>query len=114
MPDKFLQQELLDAQVLWRYHSVMDDIDVLHNSIIIGLGSYDLRVAHHCADLYKRGENNLVIFSGKNGNWTRDMYGDDYNEAQVFAKEANFHGVPHDKIILEQEATNLKPLQIRN
>jgi hypothetical protein len=52
------QQNQQDAIVLWNYHNISKKLSSINNSIIIGFGSYDLRVAEHCAMLFNLGTNN--------------------------------------------------------
>lgn len=72
---------------------------------IVSLGSYDLRVAERCADLYFDQWAPLIIFSGCLGNWTKRMW--DRSEAELFAEHAIARGVPADKIKLETKSTNI-------
>jgi hypothetical protein len=41
---------LVAAEQLWSYHSIYDPPRPV--DLIVGLGSYDLRVADRCAELY--------------------------------------------------------------
>jgi len=91
------------ALVLWHYHNVGSDPK--QSDIILGLGSYDLRVADHCAALYQAGIAGRVVFSGASGNWTRKLW--DAPEAEVFSRRAVDQGVPEDAILQECEATNI-------
>jgi uncharacterized SAM-binding protein YcdF (DUF218 family) len=100
------QQNQQDAIVLWNYHNISKKLSSINNSIIIGFGSYDLRVAEHCAMLFNLGTNNRIIFTGKNGNWTTDLWGQDCIEAELFAKHVEVL-VSKENIILEKEARNL-------
>ena len=63
---------LLAARTLWDFHIIYDDLS--EADLIIGLGSYDLRVADHCAELFRRGFAKRVLFTGKSGNWTGNLY----------------------------------------
>lgn len=100
------QQNQQDAIVLWNYHNISKKLSSINNSIIIGFGSYDLRVAEHCAMLFNLGTNNRIIFTGKNGNWTTDLWGQDCIEAELFAKHVEAL-VSKENINLEREARNL-------
>jgi len=100
-------QILVDANILWQYHLKNDVIPSLNKSLIIGLGSYDIRVAQHCAKLFFSGNDNIILFTGKTGNWTNGLWETDSTEAEIFASIAKNYGVPGDKILLEQQATNL-------
>lgn len=96
-----------NALVLWNYHCRIDSFAVASDveRVIIGLGSYDLAVAEHCADLYLQGYANKIIFSGKDGNWTTGRW--QKTEAEVFADHAMAKLVPVQDVFLEKSATNL-------
>ncbi len=100
LPHEVLQKHAL---VLWDYHrmhhAVRESADC-----ILGLGSYDLRVADECAPLYLRGMAPLVLFTGKHGNWTKSLY--PISEARSFAERAVAQGVPTSALLLEEQATN--------
>ena len=91
------------AQLLWHYHHL--NLPIQRSDCIIGLGSYDLRVAERCAELYKDNWAPFIIFSGHEGNWTRGLWHE--SEAQIFARHAIAKGVPESKIKLERQATNI-------
>ena len=46
MPSK---EEISFAQILWDFHKIDQPLEKV--DLIFGLGSYDLRVADHCAKL---------------------------------------------------------------
>jgi uncharacterized SAM-binding protein YcdF (DUF218 family) len=71
----------------------------------VGLGSYDLRVAERCVDLYRDQWAPMIVFSGHLGNWTKRMW--DRSEAEIFAEHAIARGVPASRIILEPKSTNI-------
>jgi uncharacterized SAM-binding protein YcdF (DUF218 family) len=91
------------ARVLWDYHNSGTSLE--RADIIVGLGSYDLRVADRCAELYADGLAPLVIFTGATGNWTRGRFAG--SEAEAFSERAVALGVPRDAIRLEERATNI-------
>lgn len=97
--------ELHDAKILWDYLCQINTLERNNNTIIIGLGSYDLRVAHYCADLHLQGYGQKILFTGKSGNWTHERW--TATEAEIFAEEAKNAGVLEANILLEQEATNI-------
>lgn len=101
------QAVIENALVLWNYHCRIDSLAVASDveRVIIGLGSYDLAVAEHCADLYLQGYANKIIFSGKDGNWTTGRW--QKTEAEIFADQAIAQLVPVQDILLEKSATNL-------
>ena len=90
------------ARVIWNYHRV--DSPPQRVDAIIGLGSYDLRVARHCAELFQRGWAPVLVFSGAQGNFTRGKWSK--TEAEMFADEAVAAGVAREKILIEPTATN--------
>lgn len=100
------EKNLQDALVLWQYHNIGSDLLRIDNSIIIGLGSYELRVADFCARLFNSGTGNRIIFTGKNGNWTTDLWGNQCVEAEIFANRVK-PLIPDKDIILEKEARNI-------
>ena len=92
----------LAAQAVWNYHRlghVLEPAD-----LIFVLGSHDLRVAEHAADLYHRRLALRVVLSGglgrlTAGNWTR-------SEAEMFAEVLRSRGVPDSALRLEKCSTN--------
>jgi uncharacterized SAM-binding protein YcdF (DUF218 family) len=102
------QVDLQLAKILWDYHCRLDQLPDLINShkrVIVGLGSYDLRVAEYCAKLYLQGYASRIVFSGKSGNWTVGRWSE--TEAEVFSKSAMLLGVPASVILLEKNASNI-------
>ncbi|MFT5122713.1 MAG: uncharacterized SAM-binding protein YcdF (DUF218 family) [Kiritimatiellia bacterium] len=95
-------KRLEQAKVLWTYHCTRHPL--LPADVIIGFGSYDLRVAEHAAALYRDGWAPRVLFTGHQGNWTRDLF--DAPEAEVFKQHAVEHGVPEEQILVEPKARN--------
>ncbi|GGA90275.1 hypothetical protein GCM10011491_17710 [Brucella endophytica] len=91
------------ALTLWNYHLVYDELKPA--DAIIGLGSYDLRVAKHCAALFQAGLAPKLVFTGKSGNWTEGLY--EKSEAETFADVAIAEGVPEKAILIEPKATNI-------
>ena len=91
------------AEQLWDYHCLADDPVVM--DWIIGLGSYDLRVADHCAGLYLSRMGSKVVFTGNLGNWTDQLF--DEPEAKIFRRRAEHLGVPTQNILVEPAATNI-------
>ena len=66
--------------------------------------SYDLRVCDHACDLILKGFSNILVISGKHGDFTKHFWST--TEADVFYKRALDNGVSENQIILEQNATN--------
>jgi len=89
-----------NAKIIWDYMLLHQELE--HADAIFGLGSNDTRVAERAAELYRQGYAPIVIFSGKSGK----VSALDKPEADVFAEVAIAHGVPDEKIIREDQATN--------
>lgn len=91
------------AQILWDYHCIYEPPRAA--DAIVGLGSYDLRVADWCADLHESGFAPVILFTGASGNWTADLYAG--SEAAAFRDRALARGVASNAILLEERATNI-------
>jgi uncharacterized SAM-binding protein YcdF (DUF218 family) len=94
-----------DIETIWNYHLMKH---ALHRAdCILVLGSIDLRVAEWGADLYRRHLAPIVVVSGGVAH-ANDLLSTGWNttEAQKFAEIAESHGVPHDRIIVEDKSTN--------
>lgn len=91
------------ARVLWDYHNAETPLDAA--DAIIGLGSYDLRVADRCAELFHGGLASRIVFTGASGNWTDGLFSG--SEASAFSDRAVSLGVPAGAIELEEQATNI-------
>jgi len=92
---KLTDQQL--AQILWDYHYLGHQ--PTKANCILGLGSYDIRVAEYCAELYKQSFAPIIVFSGNAGNWTRDLF--KTPEAHIFKECALKNGVPATDILIE-------------
>jgi uncharacterized SAM-binding protein YcdF (DUF218 family) len=91
-----------DAQLIWDYHHMNQELKPCE--AIFVLCSMDTRVAERAVELFKDGYGSYVIASGGTGRLTKDVFSQP--EAQVFAGIIVAHGVPVDKIIIEDESTN--------
>jgi len=89
-------------QLLWNYHLMGHKLEKA--DCILVLGSHDLRVAEHAADLYLQGWADRIIFSGGLGRLTEGMW--QRPEADVFAEAAIQKGIPKDRIWKENRSTN--------
>ena len=98
LPDDVLE----DAQILWDYHQLHHELRP--TDVGIGLGSHDLGVADHTADLYHGGMFPTIVFTGANAPTTVDLFPD--GEANHYAQRAVELGVPADAILIEPRATN--------
>lgn len=90
------------AKILWNYHRL--DQKIKESDIIIGFGSHDLHVAKRCAKLFLDGYSNKIIFTGGFGRITKSLW--NMTEAEKFAEIAIAMGVPRDKILIENKASN--------
>ncbi|GAB1820632.1 YdcF family protein [Herbidospora sp. RD11066] len=91
-----------DVQTLWDYHDMHHDL--VAADVGIGLGSHDLGVATHTADLYHRGLFPLVVFTGANAPTTVERF--PRGEAVHYREHAVARGVPEAAILVETAATN--------
>jgi uncharacterized SAM-binding protein YcdF (DUF218 family) len=96
LPDDVLD----DAEVLWRYHRLDDELRPV--DVAIGLGSHDATVPIYTAELYRRGLFPRVIFTGANAPTTVKRF--PRGEAVHYREIALEHGVPDSAILLEPNA----------
>lgn len=76
--------------------------------LILVLGNSDIRVAEYSADLFLQGYAPKILFSGGVAHKS-DLLAttwEDKTEAEMFSEIAVKKGVPADKILLENKATN--------
>ena len=90
------------AQAVWDYHRLGHALESA--DLIFVLGSHDLRVAEHAADLFHRGLAPRVVLSGgfgvrKESPWVK-------SEAEMFAEVMRARGVPEPALLLESRSTN--------
>lgn len=90
------------SQILWDYHRLNQAVE--KSECIFTLCSHDLRVAVRSAELFLSGWAPLLIFSGDVGALTANLY--DRPEAERFAEIALEMGVPKERILIENRATN--------
>ncbi len=90
------------AQKVWEYHRLHHELEAAE--VILALGSNDLRVAEHAADLWLAGWAPRLVMSGNVGALTRERFRKP--EAEMFAEVAMGRGVPESAILLERESTN--------
>ena len=94
---------LVNASVLWDYMSSFQSA-ALSDAVVVCC-SYDLRVCDHACGLIESNLAPQIVLSGDAGNWTRDLW--DRPEAHVFRDRAIANGIPSDRILVEDRATNL-------
>ncbi|MFE7624498.1 YdcF family protein [Streptomyces sp. NPDC057509] len=90
------------AALIWDYHQ-------MHHQprpadVAIGLGSHDLGVAAHSAELYRAGLFPTLVFTGGNSPTTAKVF--PRGEAVHFREHAIELGVPAEAILLEPKAGN--------
>lgn len=90
------------ATVLWNYNNFQQPLK--KSDCILVLGNFDIRTAQYGAKLFLEGYAPLIIFSGNKSDSNRNLW--EIPEAQIFANEAVLLGVPQDRILLEEKATN--------
>jgi len=90
------------ARLVWNYHRLGHRLEPA--DLILALGSHDLRVAEHAADLFHRGLAPRVVLSGGLGRLTADSW--TRPEAGMFAEVLRERGVPETAILLETRSTN--------
>ena len=90
------------AQVVWDYHRLGHTL--VPADLIFVLGSHDLRVAEHAADLFHRGLAPRVVLSGGLGRLTAETWA--RTEAETFAEVMRQRGVPETVLLLESRSTN--------
>ncbi|MEU4809977.1 YdcF family protein [Nocardia fluminea] len=91
-----------DVETLWRFNQM--DHDLRPTDLGVGLGSHDLGVATHTADLYQAGMFPRVVFTGANAPTTVERF--PRGEAVHYREHAIDLGVPADTILLEPRAKN--------
>lgn len=91
-----------DARLIWDYHQLSHPIRPC--SAAIGLGSYDIGVAHFAVELFQRDMFPVIVFSGATGPFSAArLHG---SEAEAFRDEALRLGLPPAAIMTEPHATN--------
>lgn len=98
----FTEEQRWQAQLLWDYHQMRQSVRPVDAAI--GLGSHDLGVAAHAADLYRAGIFPILVFSGGNSPTTKARF--PRGEATHYCEHAIALGVPESAILLEPSATN--------
>ena len=90
------------AQVVWDYHRLGHALEPA--DLLFVLGSHDLRVAEHAADLFHRGLAPRVVLSGGIG--VRQANRWEQSEAEMFAEVMRQRSVPESALLLEPRSTN--------
>lgn len=87
---------------VWRYHHMNHELQ--KSDVIVVLCSHDTIVAERGAQLFVDAWAPLLVFTGGLGVITRHLWSDP--EADRFARIAAGMGVPADRILIENRATN--------
>lgn len=90
------------ANLIWDFHQMHHELRPV--DVAIGLGSHDLGVAAHSAELYRAGLFPTLVFTGGNSPTTAKVF--PCGEAVHFREHAIDLGVPADAILLEPNAGN--------
>lgn len=99
LPEELEIHDLI--KILWDYMCLGQEIKKC--DCILGLGCNDSLVPKRCATLYNEGYADIIIFTGAKGKSTFDW---NISEAEKFRDIAVSLGVPIDKILIEDKATN--------
>ncbi|TWG07858.1 YdcF family protein [Saccharopolyspora dendranthemae] len=91
-----------DVQRLWDYHDMGHELR--RCDVGVGLGSHDLGVADHVAELHGAGWFPLVVFTGANAPTTAERF--PRGEAVHYREHAVALGVTDEAILVEPRATN--------
>jgi uncharacterized SAM-binding protein YcdF (DUF218 family) len=91
-----------DVQTLWDYHQVGHELHQV--DVAIGLGSHDIGVAEHAADVYHAGLAPALVFTGANAPTTVARF--PFGEAAHYRARALELGVPDEAILVEANARN--------
>jgi uncharacterized SAM-binding protein YcdF (DUF218 family) len=93
------------AQIIWNYMKLNQPLE--HYDAVLVLGSIDERVAEYGAQLFLDGYGDRFVTSGGIAH-TDDLLATGWNESEAehFAAIARKMGVPNEKIIIEDKATN--------
>lgn len=103
MPSTALPNALRsDVQTLWDYNQLNHELRPV--DLAIGLGSHDLGVATHTAELYHQGLFPRIVFTGANAPTTKERF--PRGEAVHYREHALELGVPDSAILVEPRATN--------
>jgi uncharacterized SAM-binding protein YcdF (DUF218 family) len=92
------------ANILWEYNNFRHPLEKADGIFL--LGNNDIRTAQYAADIFLQGYAPLLILSGSHTRNTTQKNFWTKPEAEIFAGVAVKQGVPMEKIIIENKATN--------
>lgn len=93
------------VETIWRYHHLNQPLEKA--DVLLVLGGHDLRVAQYAVKLFQNGYAPLVVISGGVAH-RNDMLKTSWEgtEASKFSQVMEANGVPHEAILLEEQAKN--------
>lgn len=91
-----------DVLRLWAFHNMGHEL--VPSDVAVGLGSHDLGVATHAAELFHAGYAERIVFTGANAPTTVEHF--PRGEAVHYREHALALGVPDSAILVEPRATN--------
>lgn len=97
-----MQDHLSHAKNIWAY--LGPDYTVKKSDLMLVLGSSDLSVANYASAFWFKNLAAYIVVSGGFGKLTKEMWA--VSEARKFSQIMMGNGVPEEKIILEEKATN--------
>ena len=97
-----MQDYISHAENIWTF--LGPDHTVEKADFMLVLGSSDLGVARYASECWLENLAGYVVISGGFGKLTKDMWA--VSEARKFSQIMMDNGVPENKIILEEKATN--------
>ena len=97
------EEILADAKAIYNFLADVPPAPE-YADIILAAGSHDLRGAEHAAKLFLRGAAPLIVCSGGYGKMTEGWF--KKPEGELFAERCMALGVPEEKIVIENRATN--------
>lgn len=96
---KNIEKEL---ETIWNYMVLNEPVQ--KSDLIIGCGCQSLTIPITCADLYKKGYADKIIFAGGLGKITKNNF--NKPEAEIYKEIAIKEGIPEEKIWIENKSTN--------
>lgn len=97
-----MQDHISHAENIWAF--LGPDYTVEKADFMLVLGSSDLSVANYASAFWFKNLAGYIVVSGGFGKLTKEMWA--VSEARKFSQIMMGNGVPEEKIILEEKATN--------
>ncbi|XP_076111498.1 uncharacterized protein SCO4629-like [Mytilus galloprovincialis] len=96
------EESINQAEVIWNYLKLNHTLE--KSDLIIVFGNPDIRTIEYASKLWLDGFAKWLMITGNEGTLTKGKW--QKPEAQIFKDIAVSQGVPEEKILLEEEATN--------